>query len=112
MNTLMQKNYGVWLKYEYRNGIINMFKEYRDISLTGAVEQMYLEMAGTYRTGWDRITILRAEEIAVSESTRAKIKQFHNTDTKYPILDNSRFANKLSKGLKITGKRPTSLYLN
>jgi ribosomal protein L20A (L18A) len=35
------KNYGMWLRYDSRSGTHNMYKEYRDLTLTGAVAQMY-----------------------------------------------------------------------
>ena len=38
------KNYGIWLRYQSRTGYHNMYKEYRDTTLNGAVEQMYIEM--------------------------------------------------------------------
>ncbi|CAA2967237.1 60S ribosomal L18a [Olea europaea subsp. europaea] len=34
------KNYGIWLRYQSRTGYHNMYKEYRDTTLYGAVEQM------------------------------------------------------------------------
>merc|ERR1712072_1488301 len=40
------KNFGIWLRYDSRSGTHNMYKEYRDITLVGAVSQMYSEMAG------------------------------------------------------------------
>ena len=35
------KNFGIWLRYQSRTGYHNMYKEYRDVTLNGAVEQMY-----------------------------------------------------------------------
>lgn len=43
------KNYGIWIRYQSRTGYHNMYKEYRDVTLNGAVEQMYTEMAGRHR---------------------------------------------------------------
>merc|ERR1711981_1143284 len=34
------KNYGIVLKYLTRTGVINMYKEYRDTTLNGAISQM------------------------------------------------------------------------
>lgn len=34
------KNYGVWVRYQSRTGYHNMYKEYRDVTLNGAVEQV------------------------------------------------------------------------
>merc|ERR1712085_93142 len=42
------KNYGIVLKYLTRTGVVNMYKEYRDNTLCGAVSQMYNEMAGRH----------------------------------------------------------------
>ncbi len=35
------KNFGIWVRYQSRTGYHNMYKEYRDTTLNGAVEQMY-----------------------------------------------------------------------
>ena len=35
------KNFGIWVRYQSRTGTHNMYKEYRDTTLNGAVEQMY-----------------------------------------------------------------------
>ena len=35
------KNFGVWVRYQSRTGYHNMYKEYRDTTLNGAVEQLY-----------------------------------------------------------------------
>merc|ERR1719440_2025118 len=40
------KNYGIWLRYRSRTDQHNMYKEYRDLTINGAVSQMYAEMSG------------------------------------------------------------------
>lgn len=35
------KNFGVWVRYQSRTGYHNMYKEYRDVTLNGAIEQLY-----------------------------------------------------------------------
>ena len=35
------KNFGVWVRYQSRTGYHNMYKEYRDTTLNGAIEQLY-----------------------------------------------------------------------
>ena len=35
------KNYGIWVRYQSRTGYHNAYKEYRDTTLNGAVEQLY-----------------------------------------------------------------------
>ena len=82
------KNYGIWIRYESRSGIINMYKEYRDVLVSAAVEQMYIEMSGRHRAKWSSIVILRVEELSNNECIRNSIKQFHTTDIKFPIIRN------------------------
>lgn len=36
------KNFGVWVRYQSRTGYHNMYKEYRDVTLNGAVEQVLI----------------------------------------------------------------------
>ncbi|KAL8227803.1 hypothetical protein R6Q57_015387 [Mikania cordata] len=43
------KNYGIWLRYQSRTGYHNMYKEYRDTTLNGSIEQMSTEMASRHR---------------------------------------------------------------
>ncbi|CAI7863029.1 unnamed protein product, partial [Closterium sp. NIES-54] len=48
-NPTVVKNYGMWVRYQSRTGYHNMYKEYRDTTLNGAVQQMYDEMASRHR---------------------------------------------------------------
>ena len=43
------KNFGVWIRYDSRSGTHNMYKEYREMSRTDAVEAMYQDMAARHR---------------------------------------------------------------
>ncbi|VDO60872.1 unnamed protein product [Haemonchus placei] len=54
------KNYGVWLKYDSRTGHHNMYREYRDVTVAGAVTQAYRDMGARHRAQADRIHILKA----------------------------------------------------
>ena len=49
------KNYGIVLRYLTRTITVNMYKEYRDVSLCGAVSQMYSEMSGRHSARADSI---------------------------------------------------------
>mmetsp|Transcript_65925 Transcript_65925/g.137297 ORF Transcript_65925/g.137297 Transcript_65925/m.137297 type:complete len:179 (-) Transcript_65925:352-888(-) len=79
------KNYGIWLRYESKSGVNNMFKEYRDVTINSAVEQMYFELAGRQRARWNSIIILRVEELTAKECIRPQVKQFHNSRIKFPF---------------------------
>merc|ERR1711970_56053 len=57
------KNYGVWIRYDSRSTTENMYREYRDVTLSGAVTQMYRDMGGRHRARPSSIQILRAERV-------------------------------------------------
>eukprot|EP00434_Breviolum_minutum_P034243 symbB.v1.2.030299.t1/scaffold3332.1/size58911/4 len=40
------KNYGIWLRYDSRTNTHNMYKEFRNININGAVGQLYQEGSG------------------------------------------------------------------
>eukprot|EP00034_Subulatomonas_tetraspora_P001382 GABW01001691.1.p1 GENE.GABW01001691.1~~GABW01001691.1.p1 ORF type:complete len:131 (-),score=45.83 GABW01001691.1:3-395(-) len=53
------KNYGMWLRYQSRSGIHNIYKEYRDTTVNAAVDQMYDEMASRHRARRSCVQIMR-----------------------------------------------------
>ncbi|OMJ94273.1 hypothetical protein SteCoe_2615 [Stentor coeruleus] len=59
-NTDHVKTYGISIRYETRNGMTNMYREYRDTSLCGAVGHMYQDMAGRHRVRAETILIICA----------------------------------------------------
>merc|ERR1712071_394299 len=58
------KNFGVWIRYDSRSTSENMYREYRDTCLGGAVTQMYREMAARHRARPGSIQVLRPSESA------------------------------------------------
>ena len=85
LKTNFVRNFGIWIKYDSKNGPINMYKEYRDVSIISAIEQMYLEMAGSYKIRWNSIIILRTEELDESECIKPKVRQFHGVKKSFPV---------------------------
>nr|CAI5818452.1 unnamed protein product [Callosobruchus analis] len=43
------KNFGIWLRYDSRSGTHNMYREYRDLSVSGAVTSCYRDMGARHR---------------------------------------------------------------
>ncbi|XP_022715562.1 60S ribosomal protein L18a isoform X1 [Durio zibethinus] len=80
------KNYGIWLRYQSRTGYHNMYKEYRDTTLNGAVEQMYNEMASRHRVRFPCIQIIKTATIPAKLCKRDSTKQFHNSKIKFPLV--------------------------
>lgn len=71
------KNFAMWLRYDSRSGTHNMYKEYRDTTLNGAVEQMYSELSGRHRARKSCIQIVRTAEIEAKDCKRPNTLQFH-----------------------------------
>lgn len=63
-NPTVINNYGIWIRYDSRSNTHNMFKEYRDLTLCGAVDQMYQELAGLHRARPRNIQILKTATLA------------------------------------------------
>ncbi|KAL2341146.1 hypothetical protein Fmac_009086 [Flemingia macrophylla] len=80
------KNYGIWLRYQSRTGYHNMYKEYRDTTLNGAVEAMYNEMASRHRVRYPCIQIIKTATIPAKLCKRESTKQFHNSKIKFPLV--------------------------
>lgn len=102
------KNIGIWLRYKSRSDTVNMFKEYRDVSLTGAVEQMYMEMSGRHRARWSSIQVLRVRVISKEDVRRPNTMQFLDPDLKFPLPHVRPRASVKSKRATYLGKRPTT----
>merc|ERR1712002_342455 len=84
-NTTSIKNYGVWIRYNSRSGTHNMYREYRDITITGAVTQCYRDMSARHRARASSIQILKVEKIPASKCRRPHIKQMHKANIKFPL---------------------------
>jgi len=66
MNTIVQihekrpqkvKNFGIWIRYDSRSGTHNMYKEYREMSRTEAVDALYQDMAARHRSRFRSIHV-------------------------------------------------------
>ncbi|KAL5731809.1 60S ribosomal protein L18A [Ranunculus cassubicifolius] len=84
-NPTIIKNYGIWLRYQSRTGYTNMYKEFRDTTMNGAVEQMYTEMASRHRVRFPCIQIIKTATVTAKDCKRESTKQFHKKDIKFPL---------------------------
>jgi large subunit ribosomal protein L18Ae len=62
-----------------------MYREFRDVTLTGAVSQLYDEMAGRHRTRPRSIQIIRTSEVAPKDLKRVNGMQFAKAKVKFPL---------------------------
>ena len=105
-NDRVVKTYYVMLRYNSRSGTHNMYREYRDLKLTGAVDQMYSEMAGRHRTRPRSIQIIRTATIKSTESKREHMNQFFNSKIKFPLPHRIMRAPTKSVRATFTAQRP------
>ena len=103
------RNYGIVLRYLTRADTVNMYKEYRDVSLCGAVSQMYMEMSGRHSAAHNSIQIIRTSVIDNSEVKRPQIQQFTSQNIKFPKTNTLKRAPYKSVGSITRAVRP-SLY--
>lgn len=69
-NSRYVKNYGIWIKYNSRSGTHNMYREYRDTNLNGAVDNLYNDMAGKHRARSKSIQIIRTAVLKKKEDCK------------------------------------------
>ena len=51
------KNFAIWIRYDSRSGTHNMYKEYREMSRTEAVDALYQDMAARHRARFRSIHV-------------------------------------------------------
>merc|ERR1712064_249875 len=104
---LKVKNFGIWLRYDSRSGTHNMYREYRDLTVTSAVTQCYRDMGARHRARAHSIQIIRVEPVAASETRRSLVKQMHDSKIKFPLPSRVQ----KSKGSMFKAKRPNTYFL-
>jgi len=111
-NARIVKNYGIWLRYQSRSGTHNMYREFRDLKLTGAVSQLYDEMAGRHRTRPRGIQIIRTAVVPPGDLKRANGMQFAKK-VKFPLVhrvDQGKRGQKALSDSTFTTVRPTTFF--
>lgn len=85
-NPTTVKNYGIWVRYNSRSGTTNAYKEYRDTTLNGAVEQLYQEMGSRHRVRASGLQIIKTATIAAAACKRPSMQQFHDSKIRFPLV--------------------------
>jgi len=94
-NTNTVRNYGIVIKYQSRRAYHNMYREFRDTSLNGAMSQLYSYMSGNHRADPETIHVIRTAVITKnSEVRRPRNVQFLNPSVKFPIVKTLPKSNK------------------
>lgn len=125
--TTTVKNYGITIKYNSRSGTHNMYKEFRDTSLTGAVEQMYSELAGRHRARFASIQIIdtrivpagvraqrrfnpEVDDVMPVAVVRPSLKQFLDSKVRFPLPHRALRAPSKALRATFTAARPTTFF--
>merc|ERR1712001_761323 len=101
------KNFGIWLRYDSRSGTHNMYREYRDLTVGGAITQCYRDMGARHRARAHAIQIIRCEAVAAGKTRRPLVQQMHDSKIKFPL------PHRIGKRLhhpRFTTRRPHTFY--
>nr|AFK43985.1 unknown [Lotus japonicus] len=107
---LIVKNYAVLARYDSRSGTHNLYKEFRDTSRVGAIEQLYQDMAGRHRSKPSGIQIIDIKPIKSSDCKRPSIKEFHNSKIKFPLPHRRQRAIAKRWRKRFQPKRPNTVF--
>lgn len=89
------KNFGIWLRYDSRSGTHNMYREYRDLSVSGAVTQCYRDMGARHRARAHSIQIIKVEVVKAANCRRPQVKQFHDSKIRFPLPKRIQHRNRM-----------------
>jgi len=127
-NSNIIKNFGITIKYYSRSGIHNMYKEYRNTTLAGAVEDMYSELAGRHRVRFASIQIVDTKVVPAgvratnrynpeihgddkpAAVVRPIVKQFLTSKIRFPLPHRIQRAPSKSLRSTFSASRPTTFF--
>jgi ribosomal protein L20A (L18A) len=71
--------------FQSQSGTHNMYKEFRDVTLNGAIDQLYNDMAGRHRVRTPEIQIIKTAVVPPHKCMRKSVKQFHDDNLSFPL---------------------------
>jgi large subunit ribosomal protein L18Ae len=86
-----------------------VYKEYRDVTLDGAVNQMFTEMAARHRARRSSIRILRVAPVKGADLKRDINRQFLDSKIKFPMERKVYRATDKAFDTTFKGRRPTTI---
>lgn len=120
-NRRIVNNYGITLRYNSRSGTHNMYKEFRDITLNKAVENLYMDMAGRHRARFSSIQIrdtkvvpsgVRAgkRDASAPHASSANVVQFLSSKVQFPLAHRVPRPSSRTKRTTFKSKIPTTFF--
>jgi len=104
------KNFGIFLRYNSHTGTHNIYREFRDLTRTGAITQLYNDMAGRYRARFGAIQIISIDAIPAGKTRRTSVKQFHDSKIKFPLPHRSLRASSKKFASNFLATRPQTFH--
>ena len=83
-STTSIKNYGIVLRYRCRTGYINMYREFRDVSLNGAVSQLHMEMSGKHEAPLESIQIIKTSVVEDTDAKKMYTQAYLGRSLRFP----------------------------
>ena len=68
-----------------RTGYYYLYKEFRDVTMNGAIDQMYQDLAARHRIRASCIQIIKTGVLADEDCKRPNITQFHKENLAFPL---------------------------
>ena len=126
-NNRIVKNYGITIVYRSRSGTHNMYKEFRDTTLCGAVDQMYMELSGRHRARFGSIHVVDTVVVpagvrslsrynpedggdAPAAVRRPAVKQFLSSKVKFPLTHRVQRPSEKKFKTIFKASRPTTFF--
>jgi large subunit ribosomal protein L18Ae len=101
------RNYGIVLRYQTRTVEVNMYKEYRAVTLNDAVSQMFIELSGRHQARPETVQIIRTSVVATKALRRPQTIQYADVSCRFPKTDNRKRAPMLALRTTFKATRPT-----
>ena len=111
-NTKTVKAYGIYFHYHDRTGFRNAFKEFRDVSLNGAMTQLVNEMAELQKIYGQSIQVIKTCIVGKNDIKKRdpRCGRFSNScGLAFPHWNHSVRPTDCSHRNKITASRPLTL---
>ena len=77
--------YGIWMRYDSRTGHHNMYREYRDTSINGAVSKMYQDVAARHRSRFSNVQIVRTAMVPEDQMRKSWNMEYMGKDVAFPL---------------------------
>ena len=94
-------------RYNSRSGTHNMYREYRDMTVSAAITQCYRDMGARHRARAHAIQIIKVEPVAAKDCRRPLIKQMHDSKIRFPLPSKVQ----KSEGSMFKANRPNTYFL-